>query len=172
MFLEEGYIGGIAGKRAHRRCDLKNAILQSNSQRSNFVGRFLRSGILLIGFLLVIPSITHAQISVGINIGPPPAPRVVRVLPPSPGPEFVWIEGYWYPSGRHYKWHEGYWTRPPYPGARWIGPRHEGGQYFVGYWDGDRGRFEHDHHWDRDRDRDRDRYRDHDRDEHDDHDRH
>ena len=113
-----------------------------------------------------------AQISIGIRIGPPPPPRVVRVLPPPPAPEFVWVEGYWYPVGRHYRWHEGYWTRPPYPGARWVGPHYDEEQFFVGYWEGGRGRFEHDHHWDRDRDRDfRDRDRDHGRDRDRDHDR-
>lgn len=141
---------------------------------SEFSAFFLRGALLIAGLLLAGAVAATAQVSIGINIGPPPPPRVVRVLPPTPGPEFVWIEGYWYPVGRHYKWHEGYWSRPPYPGARWVGPRHEGGQYFVGYWDGDRGRLEHDHHWDHDHDRDRDRWRDHDdhdRDHHDDHDR-
>lgn len=113
--------------------------------------------------LLVGGSALAAQIS--IRIGPPPAPRVVRVVPRSPGPEFVWVDGYWYPVGNHYKWHEGYWTRAPYSGARWVVPRHDGEQYFVGYWDGDQGRIEHDHHWDRDRDRDhaweKYRHRDH-----------
>jgi len=103
------------------------------------------------------------QVSIGIRIGPPPQPRVVRVLPPRPGPEFVWIDGYWYPVGRHYRWHEGYWTRPPYPGARWVVPHHDGERFFEGYWEGDRGRFEHDHRWDRDRERDSDRDRDRDR---------
>jgi hypothetical protein len=104
--------------------------------------------------LLGAGSPANAQVSVGIQIGPPPPPRVVRVLPRRPGPEWVWIEGYWYPVGRRYQWHSGYWTRLPYPGARWIGPRYERGQFFGGYWDGDRGRVEHDHRWDRDRDRD------------------
>lgn len=120
---------------------------------------------LLVAVLLAGVSILGAQVSIGIRIGPPPAPRVVRVLPPRPAPEFVWIEGYWYPEGRRYKWHEGYWTRPPYAGARWVGPHHDGEQYFAGYWEGDRGRMEHDHRWDRERDRDfRDRDRDRDRD--------
>jgi hypothetical protein len=101
------------------------------------------------------------QISIGIQIGPPPPPRVVRVLPPRPGPEFAWVEGYWYPVGNHYKWHAGYWTRPAYPAARWVVPHYEGGRYFAGYWDGEHGRREHDHKWDRDHGR-----RDHDRDEH------
>jgi hypothetical protein len=85
---------------------------------------------------------------------------VVRVLPPSPGPDFVWIDGYWFATGNHYKWHAGYWTRPAYPAARWVAPHYERGRYFAGFWDGSAGRREHDHHWDRKRDRD---YREHDR---------
>ena len=107
---------------------------------------------------LLASGVVFAQISVGIRIGPPPPPRVVRVLPPTPGPEYVWVAGYWYPVGNHYKWHDGYWTRPVYAGARWIGPRHEGGMYYEGYWEGDHGQVRHDHKWDRDRD-----HRDHDR---------
>jgi hypothetical protein len=127
---------------------------------------FLRAT-LLVTMLLVGVSAANAQISVGVRIGPPPRPRVVRVLPPRPAPEFVWVDGYWYPVGRHYRWHDGYWTQPPYEGARWVQPHHDGEQFFVGYWEGNRGRFEHDHRWDRDHDRDfreHDRGRDHDRD--------
>ena len=127
---------------------------------------------LLVALLLTGVSAANAQISVGVRIGQPPPPRVVRVLPSRPSPEFVWVEGYWYPVGRRYRWHEGYWTRPPYESARWVSPRHDGERFFEGYWEGDRGRFEHDHRWDRDRDRDfrwsRDRDRnDHDRDDRD-----
>ena len=130
---------------------------------------FLRAT-LLGAMLLVGVSAANAQISVGIRIGPPPPRRVVRVLSPRPAPEFVWVEGYWYPVGNHYKWHAGYWTQPPYEGARWIEPHHDGDRFFEGYWDGDRGRFEHDHRWDHDRDRDhrdRDDRDNHDRDDHD-----
>ena len=92
-----------------------------------------------------------AQVSIGINIGPPPRPRVVRVAPRSPGADYVLVDGYWYPVGNHYKWHEGYWTRPPYAGARWIVPHHDGKQYFQGYWEKDNIRYDHDHKSDRDR---------------------
>jgi hypothetical protein len=64
------------------------------------------------------------QVSIGIVIGRPPAPRVVYAPPRRPGPEFVWVEGYWYPDHKHYKWHDGYWTRPPYAGACWVAPRY------------------------------------------------
>lgn len=143
---------------------------------STFV-RGLVCKILLIGALLLTGgAVSHAQISVGIQIGAPPPPRVLAVIPPTPGPDFVWVEGYWYPVGHRYKWHQGYWTRPPYAGARWVAPHHDGERYFAGYWDGDHGRLEHDHRWDHDHDRDRDRWHDdnhgHDRDDHDHHDDH
>jgi YXWGXW repeat-containing protein len=127
--------------------------------------------------LLAGGSLIAGQVSIGITIGPPPPPRVIAVVPASPGPQFVWIAGYWYPAGGRYRWHEGYWSRPPYEGARWVGPRYEGSEYLVGYWEGDRGRVQHDHRWDRDHDRrdfDRKRHRHHhgDHGDHDDHDRH
>jgi len=117
----------------------------------------------LLAILLLAGGSSFAQLSVGVRIGPPPPPRVIHARPRAPGPEYFWVDGYWYPAGGRYRWHNGYWTRPPYGGARWIGPRYDGGQFFEGYWEGDRGRFDHDHRWDRDRARDFDRDRDHDR---------
>ena len=101
---------------------------------------------LLASILLAGGSVFAAQVSIGIRIGPPPRPRVVHLVPRRPGPEYVWIDGYWYVVKRRYQWHEGYWTRPPYARARWEGPRYEREMYFEGYWDGDRGRMEHKHH--------------------------
>ena len=117
---------------------------------------------LFAGILLLGTYGANAQIGVGIRIGPPPPPRVVVAPPPAPGPDFFWVEGYWYPVGGHYRWHGGYWSRPPYEGARWVGPRHDGERFYAGYWDGSHGRFEHNHKWDHDRERDHDRYREHD----------
>ena len=114
----------------------------------------LAKTMLLLGMLLGVGSTVDAQVTVGIRIGPPPAPRVVYVSPPRrPGPEYVWINGYWYPVENHYVWHDGYWTRVPYSGARWVGPRYVSHRYYGGYWEGERGRVEHDHHWDHDRKR-------------------
>ena len=103
--------------------------------------------------MLLASGCLFGQVSVGIRIGPPPRPRVIRV-PPSPGPGFYWVDGYWYPVGSRYRWHSGYYTRAPYEGARWVGPRHDGERFYNGYWEGDRGRRDHDHRWDRSRDRD------------------
>src|SRR6185369_6356598 len=100
----------------------------------------------ILAFMLFAAGSSFAQVSIGVRIGPPPPPRVVR---PSraPGPGYIWVDGYWYPVGGRYKWHGGYWTRPPYDGARWIGPHYDGQRFFEGYWEGDRGRFDHDHRW-------------------------
>jgi hypothetical protein len=122
-----------------------------------FIGAALLAAILLTGS----PAL-KAQVSVGIGIGAPPPPRVYA-RPVAPGPGYVWVDGYWYPVNGHYVWHRGYWTEPPYGGAIWVGPRWEGGRYYNGYWNGDRGRFEHDHRWDREHERDHDRWRNHDR---------
>jgi WXXGXW repeat (2 copies) len=110
------------------------------------------------GTPLIARSVVEAQVSLGIRIGPPPAARVI-VQPPSPGVGYQWIGGYWYPVGGRYRWHNGYWSRPVYAGARWVAPRHDGVRFYAGYWDGDHGRFEHDHRWDRNGNRDFGRYR-------------
>jgi hypothetical protein len=116
----------------------------------------------LLALVLLAGGSLFGQISLGIRIGPPPAPRVVRVQPVAPGPGYLWVQGYYYPVGGHYKWHDGYWSRPPYEGAYWVAPRHDGQMFFEGHWEGPRGQVAHDHRWDHDRNRrDRDRFEDH-----------
>jgi hypothetical protein len=117
----------------------------------------------LLALLLFATGAVFAQLSIGVRIGAPPPVRIMRVQPRSPGADYLWIGGYWYPNGNQYRWHEGYWTRPAYAGAHWVEPRHDGQRYFAGYWEGSRGRVEHDHRWDRNRDHMRDADRDHDR---------
>jgi len=97
----------------------------------------------VMALMLVAAGAAFAQFNIGVRIGAPPPARVVRVQPQSPGADYAFVNGYWYPVGNHYKWHEGYYTRPPYSGARWVEPHHDGQQYYQGYWDGDRGQTGH-----------------------------
>jgi hypothetical protein len=120
--------------------------------------RYLFKTVVLAALIAAPAATANAQVSFGIRIGPPPAPRAYRV-PPRPGPDYVWVEGYQYPVGKSYKWHDGYWTRPPYAGAYWIEPYHWGGRYYAGHWDGGRGVVRHDHHWDRRQERDENHHR-------------
>ena len=86
---------------------------------------------LVVGFA----SAAHAQVSVGVRIGPPPAPRAYKV-PPQPRGDREWVEGYWTPQGSHYRWHDGTWARPPRPGAYWVQPYYADGRYYSGRWEG------------------------------------
>ena len=67
---------------------------------------------------------------------PPPTPQ--EVVPPSPGPNAVWVAGYWIYDGRNFTWSGGHWEVPP-PYARTYVPAHSevrnGQTVFVpGYW--------------------------------------
>jgi len=126
----------------------------SNQGREGDIVKKLISTFCLAAVLLS-GGVASAQVSIGVRIGPPPPPRVVRVVPHRPASDYVWVTGYWYPVRGHYAWRDGYWTRPPYRDSRWIAPRYERGQFYDGYWDRAYDR--------RDRDRGRDR-RDRDRD--------
>jgi hypothetical protein len=117
----------------------------------------------LLVLMLFAAGTVFAALSIGVRIGAPPPVRVLRVQPRSPGPDYTWIGGYWYPVGSRYRWHDGYWTRPAYNGARWVEPRHDGERFHEGYWDGDHGQIEHNHTWDRDGNHHRDYDRDQDR---------
>jgi hypothetical protein len=112
--------------------------------------------------LLTFAPAAHAQISFDVRMGePPPPPRSYRV-PPQPGPDYEWVEGYWYPAANgQYRWHNGYWTHAPYPDAYWVAPYYQGHQYYPGHWEGARGDVHHDHGWDQSRQRDENwRYQD------------
>ncbi|MDB6167172.1 MAG: hypothetical protein JWM88_36 [Verrucomicrobia bacterium] len=60
---------------------------------------------------------------------PPPPRHEVRIGPP--GPQYVWIEGYWVRRRHRYEWVQGRWELPPRGHGRWEGPRWErrGGSY-------------------------------------------
>ena len=92
----------------------------------------------------------------GLVRGHPPPPRAYHVAP-QPGPDYEWVEGYWYPANGRYVWHQGYWRRPPYQGAYWVQPYYENGHYYSGRWEGRDGVIAHDHAWDHSKGRDENR---------------
>lgn len=73
----------------------------------------------------------------------PPAP-VVEARVVAPGPDYLWVAGYYRWAGGQYAWVPGTWARPPRPRAVWVAPRWEHGRrgwYQVpGHWDNGRGR--------------------------------
>ena len=87
---------------------------------------FLLSGLLS----FAIPAL--AQISVNINVGPPPPRREVIVETPNPG--WVWVPGYYVAAGSGWEWRAGRWEAPPAPGQVWVRPRYvRNGDHYVYY---------------------------------------
>ena len=66
----------------------------------------------------------------------PPAPRV-EVAPAAPGPEYVWVGGYWSWQGR-WVWVPGHWATRPGPRSTWVAghwaPRRRGYVWVPGHW--------------------------------------
>lgn len=73
-----------------------------------------------------------ADISINIGLDAPPPMRHEVVVGVRPGPDYIWIGGFWDGSPGHYAWVPGHWDRPPHPHAQWFAP----------HWDRDR-----DGHW-------------------------
>src|SRR5256885_6727814 len=49
----------------------------------------------------------------------PPAPQT-EVIPVAPGPDYVWVGGYWRREGPRWVWAPGRWTLRPRPAAVWV----------------------------------------------------
>jgi hypothetical protein len=68
-----------------------------------------------------------------------PADPVV-VVPASPGPNYVWVDGSWYYNrpNRNYVYREGYWVVPSRPGRTWVAGQwvqtSRGWRYVEGHW--------------------------------------
>jgi hypothetical protein len=67
----------------------------------------------------------QTRFSIGIGgYGPgyyQPYPSVQAVVPPCPGPDYNWVDGYWSPYGVRVS---GYWARRPLVGAYQFAPRY------------------------------------------------
>ncbi len=71
-----------------------------------------------------------------VRVGPPAPVADVRVV--RPGPNYVWVPGYYRWDGRAYRWAAGAWMLPPRPRAVWV-PGHwshtrRGWFYVEGRW--------------------------------------
>jgi len=67
------------------------------------------------------PILGDVNFSIGVEAGPPPPPHEVMVA--SPGPDYVWVGGFWDGAPGHYRWVGGHWDRPPHGRSRWVSPR-------------------------------------------------
>ena len=91
---------------------------------------------LLLGAALTAGACAGTSGRLYVRTGSPPL-RTEAVLV-APGPEYVWVPGYYRYEGSAYVWVGGRYERPPRPRARWV----------AGHWQQDRrGWFWVDGHW-------------------------
>ncbi len=76
----------------------------------------------LAAIVLLAPMLAQADISIFVDIAPPPLP--VYEQPPIPGDGYLWTPGYWAWDDGDYYWVPGTWIMAPYSGALWT----------PGYW--------------------------------------
>jgi hypothetical protein len=87
---------------------------------------------------LAPPSVSSAQVGVGLSITLAPPPIPVYAQPPLPAPGYLWTPGYWAYGPAGYYWVPGTWVQPPAVGLLWT-PGYwgwGGGIYawHAGYW--------------------------------------
>jgi WXXGXW repeat (2 copies) len=92
----------------------------------------------VMAFVLIIPSSSPAQISVGlsVHIGPPALP--IYAQPICPGAGYIWTPGFWSYGPEGYYWVPGTWVIAPSVGVLWTpGYWGWGGGVYLwhgGYW--------------------------------------
>src|SRR5260370_42645723 len=96
----------------------------------------LPAGLLLSASLFAATGCVGGSGRVYVRSGPPPMRYETFVV--SPGPDYVWVPGYYRYDGGGYLWVGGRWDRPPRGRGRWT-PAHwerdRRGWYFVeGHW--------------------------------------
>lgn len=83
------------------------------------------------------PALAQIDVSISVDVEPPPLP--VYVQPPIPGPDYVWVPGYWaWSDDVGYYWVPGTWVLPPQADLLWT-PGYWGWNdgiyvFHVGYW--------------------------------------
>ena len=66
-------------------------------------------------------------------------PRLKKeARPPRPGPNQVWIHGYWEPRKGDWSWTPGRWEAPPHQSSKWVHPVYRNGKdgydWEEGHW--------------------------------------
>jgi hypothetical protein len=96
-----------------------------------FLAKYVVTAVLALG-----SSSAFAQVSLSVDVAPPPLP--VYAQPECPGDGYIWTPGYWAYDNDAYYWVPGAWIQPPEVGLFWT-PSYWGwgGNAFLfhsGYW--------------------------------------
>ena len=71
----------------------------------------------------------ETRFSIGIGFGGhgagfyQPPPSYASIIPPCPGPDYTWVDGYWSQDYGRATWVDGYWYRQPFISSYQVAPR-------------------------------------------------
>ena len=71
----------------------------------------------------------QSRVSIGIGFGGhgagsyQPPPSYASNIPPCPGPDYIWVDGYWSQNYGRNTWVAGYWNRQPFNSGYQVAPR-------------------------------------------------
>ena len=71
----------------------------------------------------------ETRVSIGIGFGGhgagfyQPPPSYASNIPPCPGPDYTWVDGYWSRNYGRNTWVAGYWNRQPFSSGYQVTPR-------------------------------------------------
>src|SRR5664279_5477674 len=94
-------------------------------------------GVLAVALMAGGTMFAQPRVAIGIGVGgygpgyyPPPAYQ--QYVPPCPGPDYAWVDGYWAPQGGRNVWINGFWRAPFVSGYR-VAPRYVAPRYYNSY---------------------------------------
>lgn len=91
--------------------------------------------LLVAGVVLLTACLPPTSIGLGVvYVDEAPPPPRVEVIAARPGPEFVWVAGYW-SWDDDYVWVPGHWERPPRRDLHWVSGRWRRGSHHRWYWE-------------------------------------
>src|SRR5271156_4152023 len=77
------------------------------------ISRYVLPLLLATSALVVVPTVSYAQIAVGVSITIAPPVLPIYLQPPIPAPGYIWTPGYWAYGDAGYYWVPGTWVLPP-----------------------------------------------------------
>ncbi len=153
--VEQGQPLGLADIKALAKAGVSDEVILSQIRSSHTAYHLSTAEIIDLKAADVSEKVIDFMINTSNTVySAPPSPAAVATAPPppqqevivtSPGPDYVWVNGYWSWDGFRWVWVSGHWALPPYPSAIWIGGYWRGGMWYHGYWG--RGRYDRHDRW-------------------------
>ena len=88
--------------------------------------------------LAVVACVRQDNAAGEVVVASAPPPLQQEVIDVQPGPDYVWVGGYWTWRHDHHEWVRGQWKRPPHGRHQWVAPRWEhntrGYVFIDGHW--------------------------------------